>query len=401
MRIEADIVIVGGGIAGLWTLNRLADRGYSVLLVEREAFGAGQSIAAQGVIHGGLKYAAGGLLNDASEALAAMPCRWRKCFEGDGEVDLQNARRLAPCQHLWTRGGGTSAIAGFVASKMLKSRIDKLDRRDFPAPLDHDSYRGHVFQLDEFVVDTPTVLRELARPHPDRILQADIEEMGNREDAAVLEIQTKATNGEAASVVCRHLVLCAGEGNGRCLEQLGMSSEVPMQRRPLQQVLVKHPELPPFYSVCLGTGPKPPLVCTTHFHPDGDRVWYLGGELAESGVNRSADGQIRAARKAMRRLLPWMNLENATWATLKIDRAEAETPDRNRHPGAWVETRRNITTVWPSKLALAPDAADRVISQLQSQGIGPRPAAEPFSLPPTQLQSARSPWDVAEFSLLP
>jgi glycerol-3-phosphate dehydrogenase len=398
--IEADIVIVGGGIAGLWTLNTLVDHGYSVVLIEREAFGAGQSIAAQGVIHGGLKYAAGGLLNDASEALAAMPTRWRRCFESSGELDLQNARRLAPCQHLWTRGGGTSAIAGFVASKMLKSRIDKLRREDFPPPLDHSSYRGHVFQLDEFVVDTPTVLWELARPHLDRILHADIQQL-SRQGNGHVEIQATSAGGDRISLICRHLVLTAGEGNAHCLEQLGLASELPMQRRPLHQVLVKHRDLPPFYSVCLGTGPKPPLVCTTHYHPDGDPIWYLGGELAESGVTRSAEDQIREADKTLHRLLPWLDLSEATWATLSIDRAEAETTDRNRHPGAWVETVENITTVWPSKLALAPDAADRVLTRVQSATIEPRPTAEAFPFPTSHLQSARSPWNVADFSLLP
>ena len=400
MAIESDIVIVGGGGAGLWTLNTLADRGYSVVLIERQAFGAGQSIAAQGVIHGGLKYAAGGLLNDASEALATMPNRWRKCFEGSGELDLQNAKRLAPCQHLWTKGGGTSAIAGFVASKLLKSRIDKLDRRDFPSPLDHPSYRGHVFQLDEFVVDTPTVLQELARPHLDRILHAEIQQLSRQENSSI-EIEAKSDSGGAQSIHCRHLVLTAGAGNAHCLAQLGLTSEVPMQCRPLHQVMVKHPDLPPFYSVCLGAGPKPPLVCTTHYHPGGEPIWYLGGELAESGVARSCDDQIRKAEQTLRRLLPWLDLSAAKWATLPIDRAEAETPDHHRHPGAWVETRKNITTVWPSKLALAPDAADRVLTQVQSAGIEPQSAAEPFPFPASQLESARSPWDVAEFFLLP
>ncbi len=394
---EVDVVIVGAGVAGLWILNAITGRGYRAVLIEREALGAGQSIAAQGVIHGGLKYAAGGLLNDASEALAAMPERWRKCFEGQGELDLTAARRLAPCQHLWTKGGGTSAIAGFVASKMLKSRIEKLARSAFPPPLDHPDFRGHVFQLDEFVVDTPSVLRELALPHRDRILRASIDSM-ERGPTGAINVHSTTPGGESCLLSGRQLVLSAGAGNAACLDQLDLSGELPMQRRPLHQVLVKHAELPPFYSVCLGTGPKPPVVCTTHRHPDGDPVWYLGGELAETGIDRSVEEQICEAQKCLKRLLPWLALDGAQWATLRIDRAEAETPDRSRHPGAWVETRENVTAVWPSKLALAPDAADRVIAHLEETNLTPRAEDPKISLPPHDLQPAPSPWDTADFN---
>ena len=34
---KIDIAILGGGIAGLWLLNLLVSRGYSVLLLEKEA----------------------------------------------------------------------------------------------------------------------------------------------------------------------------------------------------------------------------------------------------------------------------------------------------------------------------------------------------------------------------
>ena len=62
MQVDRDIVILGGGIAGLWLLNRLRTAGYSTVLFERGALGQGQSIASQGMIHGGMKYALGGAL---------------------------------------------------------------------------------------------------------------------------------------------------------------------------------------------------------------------------------------------------------------------------------------------------------------------------------------------------
>ena len=52
--LKTDVLIFGGGIAGLWLLNRLHNAGYSAWLMEQEALGSGQSIASQGMIHGGL-----------------------------------------------------------------------------------------------------------------------------------------------------------------------------------------------------------------------------------------------------------------------------------------------------------------------------------------------------------
>ena len=53
--VTTDIVIFGGGIAGLWLLNRLQQQGLDVILLESAGLGGGQSLASQGIIHGGLK----------------------------------------------------------------------------------------------------------------------------------------------------------------------------------------------------------------------------------------------------------------------------------------------------------------------------------------------------------
>ncbi|NJK90693.1 MAG: FAD-dependent oxidoreductase [Blastochloris sp.] len=71
--VSCDVVILGGGVAGLWLLQRLRREGYSVALFENQCLGGEQTVASQGVIHGGLKYALNGVLNDASEQL--LICR--------------------------------------------------------------------------------------------------------------------------------------------------------------------------------------------------------------------------------------------------------------------------------------------------------------------------------------
>ena len=83
---STDIVIFGGGIAGLWLLNRLRDEGYQAILLETNGLGSGQTLASQGIIHGGLKYALGGNLTGAANVIASMPAHWRRCLDGTGDV---------------------------------------------------------------------------------------------------------------------------------------------------------------------------------------------------------------------------------------------------------------------------------------------------------------------------
>ena len=94
-RPDLDAIIIGGGIAGLWLLNRLTSDGYGCVLLEADELGCGQTLASQGMIHGGIKYALGGALTGASEAIADMPDRWRAALAGEGPVDLSGLEVLA------------------------------------------------------------------------------------------------------------------------------------------------------------------------------------------------------------------------------------------------------------------------------------------------------------------
>ena len=52
--LDVEVVIFGGGIAGLWLLDELHRAGMTTLLLEAHELGSGQTIASQGIIHGGL-----------------------------------------------------------------------------------------------------------------------------------------------------------------------------------------------------------------------------------------------------------------------------------------------------------------------------------------------------------
>ena len=95
--MNVDVLIVGGGIAGLWLLAELRAAGVNALLATDE-LGKGQTIASQGIIHGGTKYALTGKLTGATLAIGDMPRIWRSALNGEGAVDLKRVNILTESQ---------------------------------------------------------------------------------------------------------------------------------------------------------------------------------------------------------------------------------------------------------------------------------------------------------------
>ncbi len=392
-RQEADVVIFGGGIAGLWLLARLLREGYSALLLEPRGLGGVQTLASQGIIHGGTKYALTGHLTDAAQAIAAMPGRWRAALAGGGELDLRGVRIRADHQFLWSTAGVASRLAGFFAGKAMRSRVTPVAEAQRPQALADPAFRGAVYRLDEPVLDVPSLTAELDRqtggaalriafPDGVRIRAGERPRVALSGEAGVLEIDT------------HRLVLAAGAGNAALLEHLGRAMPK-MQRRPLHMVMVRG-TLPALYAHCLGASANPRLTVTSHGE-GAAQVWWLGGDLAERGVARSGADQITAARQVLAELLPWLDLADAEWATLRVDRAEAAQPGGRRPDLPTVDEAEGVITVWPTKLAFAPLLADRVIEALQRAGIAPsggRTPAPDWPAPPL----ARPPWEICRWN---
>lgn len=384
-----DTVILGGGVAALWTARVLQGSGQAVLVLTNAPLGSGQSLAAQGVIHGGLKYAVGGKLTEASEALAKMPERWLAALNGAGPVDLSGAELLSDHQILWTREGVVSQVVGFFGSKAVRGRSAGLKRDEYPAAFASDRFRGRLFRIDEPVVDPVSVIRELSSGLHIHQVDWDQNARIESEGSAIAAIHLIDRKGASVRIEAGQFVLAAGAGNGALLDQLGIESPR-MQRRPLHQVIVRKAGLPPLYGVCVGTGPKPPLVVTTHRDAAGRTVWYGGGEIAEqAGVARSEAEQIEVARKLFAELLPWVDLGGAEWFTWRGDRAEPLTGTGDRPAGAYCRRIGNVLVAWPTKLALAPDLADQVLRETAGYIIG---TGGELDLPRPGLGTA--PWDL-------
>jgi glycerol-3-phosphate dehydrogenase len=367
--LRIDIAIIGGGIAGLWSLNQLRDLGYSVALFESEALGAGQTIASQGMIHGGIKYALGGAWSGGSEAIAAMPGAWRACLAGEGGVDLRGCRVLAEHIHLWSGDAPHSRLATLLTSRLVRGRVEKVQREAYPVPLRHPDFAGQVYRLDDLVLDVPSLLTTLAERHREALFLIDWRKAQLLNNGGRAELRLPGCR-----VQPERLLLAAGAGNRELIASLGGTGPA-MQCRPLQQVLVRHQYRQPFFGHCMGGRPSPRITISTHHTGAGEPVWYLGGDLATDGADEEPQRLIDRARGELAALLPWVDLGQTRWRTLRVDRAEPRQSNLLRPDRAFVgavDGVDNALVAWPTKLSLAPDLGDEIARRLAAAAILPR-----------------------------
>ncbi len=384
---SVDLLIFGGGIAGLWTLLCARQAGYQALLLENHALGGVQSIASQGIIHGGTKYALGGSVTASTRAIGDMPGIWRDALAGRGDMDLSGVRLLSGHQYLWSSGSLTSSLASLLASKLMQSRVAPLARDEHPPPFDVSGFRGRLYRLEEPVLDTASLMKGLADQARPWCCLYDAESMEIRNNNTVVV-------GNLEISPCR-VLLVAGKGNAALMERWGMT--VPrMQLRPLHMLMARG-KLPPVHAHCLGASANPRLTITSYPLEGEESVWYLGGELAETGVTRDPAAQIAEARAELERLLPWMDFTPLQWATLPIDRAEVATPGGKRPDDCYLGGDGSVMVAWPTKLAFAPRLADRVLERLAQEGVqASEQETPPLDLPAPPL--APLPWEHATWS---
>lgn len=360
-----NVAIIGGGIAGLWLLARLHERGYSALLIEGDRLGAGQTICAQGIIHSGAKYTLHGQSSESAEAMAGMPALWRRCLKGEGEIDLRNAWMLTEHQYLWTTRAPVSRLAAFFASKLMRSRMEKIaaqETGEIPPALRHPKFDGVIYRLDEPVLSIASVLSTLAkRYHPAIVLNGGPVVL-KADGTLTLHYPQQPLWIIRPSVT----VFTAGAGN------TGLPWAT-LQLRPLHMVMARGVNLPgPLYAHCLGASSLPRLTVTSHYDAGGRLIWYLGGALAEEGVKRDRLAQIRAARRELQTLLPWVDWNPVEFATFTIQRAEAHQHGGSRPAAPGVFRDGRVIAAWPTKLAMAPLLAEQIEEMLQTLGVQPR-----------------------------
>jgi glycine/D-amino acid oxidase-like deaminating enzyme len=388
-KYKTQIAIIGGGITGLWLLNLLRSQGYNALLFEKEGLGGEQTFASQGMIHGGLKYALGGMTTPASESIANMPQVWRECLTGNGDVDLSGLNILSEDYYLFSDAALTSKVTAFFASKSLEARISALARKDFPGAFNTPLFKGLLYRLQDIVLDTPALVNKLANNYRDYIFRCEPKVILESDKIVGLKLTENDT------IEADRYIFAAGAGNeslcaGSCLEKFSM------QRRPLQQVMLKG-KLPRIYAhaVSLKSTNKPRVTFTSHTCHDDEIVWYLGGNLAEQGVGLPPDQVIKNAKRELATLLPWIDLSGASWATLNVERAEPSQLLKARPDFPFVEAKDNALVCWPTKLTLCPMLGNDVLEIIDRINLTKVPLGKERRPNLPLADVAKTPWELA------
>ena len=174
--MQIDVLIFGGGAAGLWLLDLLSRRGIRGAVLEAHRLGFGQTIAAQGIIHGGLKYTLRGALTPSALRIREMPDFWRVSLSGRGQPDLSRRNFARSHCHLWRTDSLSSRLGMMGAALGLHVAPQVLSASDRPAVL--AGCPGPVARLDEPVIAPGSLLETLRAKHRRRILLIDREQVG-------------------------------------------------------------------------------------------------------------------------------------------------------------------------------------------------------------------------------
>ena len=358
---DFDAALIGGGIAGLWLAQVLQRSGYRVVLFEAEHLGAGQTLAAQGIVHSGIKYGGGTERSELRSSLAAMPARWRHCLAGAGEATDPNLSAVQPSTQeclLFSSNRGLDRVRQFAAEQLLGSDSRALNAEQTKAAFATLGFAGSASAVAEPVLPADALLMALQRGLENRCYQHELDPSMVSVGAEVIEL-----NLPQQTLRIRSLLLCAGTGNADWLPLFGSAAPT-MVRKPLHQVMVEHPALPKLHGHCLSEawGAEPSFTVTSHAKPAGGWTWYLGGALASKGCGNDPATQQQTARALLERTFPGFPWQAARFSTLRIDRAEpAERPPRGQ---PFLASAGALHCLWPLKLALAPALADLALQRL-------------------------------------
>ena len=293
-----------------------------------------------------------------------MPVIWRDCLAGKREPDLSATRMRSDCCYLWGTGSIKSRIFMAGSTVALRAAPQSVDREHWPAAL--REVKGKVLSVGEQVIDTVSLMHTFAQRNRGKIFSADREVEG------------------------KTVILAAGEGNAELRKRFGLSENV-MQRRPLHMVMARG-NLQELFGHCVG-GAKPRITVTTARDSSGRTVWQVGGQIAEDGVKMSAAELAKHAANELEECVPGLNLKGLEISTYRIDRAEAATGTGQRPEDVHILREGNVMTVFPTKLALAPRLAQRVMEELNVQRSASNvqrsetPQDVPVALPPWEREA--------------
>ncbi len=357
--IPLDCIIFGGGVAGLFTLDKCLSSGLRAVLLESKSLGTGQTIGSQGIIHGGLKYAITGGDSNSAIAIREMPLVWRRCLAGESSPDLTNVSLRSDYCYIWRTDSLRSKLGWIAAKLALRTRPIILDQDELPETF--HGINNTVARLDEQVIEPRSLLEVLSHKLDHHLLQT-VEggvEVSRLDDGWLVQL-LHPQSGKPLDLCCKKIILAAGSGNQQLREVFGLEPGK-TQERPLQMVMARG-DLPTINGHCID-GAKTRVTITTTQDYAGRAVWQIGGQLAEHGASQPSEELICYAAEELRAVLPNVQFEETEFTTYTTTRAEQKMRG-NRPNDISILEENDVLTCWPTKLAFAPRLAEEVVNRI-------------------------------------
>ncbi len=394
--IPMDCILFGGGVAGLFVLDKCVSNGLRCVLLESNSLGTGQTIDSQGILHGGLKYALKTSGAHSATAIREMPLVWRRLLAGETMPDLTNVVMRAEFCHVWRTDSIRSKLGWLAAKFALQTKPQPLDQDELPAYL--HGIDGPVARLDEQVIE-PRSLLEVLSHELDHHLMQTVEggvEVSRLNDGWLVQL-LNPENGEPLDLFAKKIILTAGKGNQTLRETFGLQTNK-TQERPLHMLMARG-DLPLINGHCID-GSKTRVTITSTQDYAGRSVWQIGGQLAEDGVSLSPENLIIRGANELQTVLPNVEFYDTEWKTYRTTRAESNTKGQ-RPADITIIEENNVFTCWPTKLVLAPRLADEISSRIGSSKLNDTTDAIPsvnwpsptVALPPWETDQ---PWTRTE-----
>lgn len=404
MAFDLDVLIIGGGIQGMWLLKDLAHLNYSAFLVTNRAIGVGQTLHSHGYIHAGYLYSE---LELAKRLNTNEVVELWDHFMGSSGITRPNLRPMF---------GFTRGMEELLLRRWRSARLPYY-LGQLPSEFEGGIITG-VFNTNEYWVDVEQVVRHLSRDVGDLVRMGRVERItmnqgGQREVKVVIE-------NTDCLLKPRLVVLAAGVGNSALLKLMAQNDESlrnrirsgygdqgPQRIRRSQMLVLKGRTLPAFACIF------PHLNMFVVPRTDGsDNIWLVSHDTDQEVQSSQtfigdSDPPVDSARlrrtiAALRAVAPTLFQRDVTWGAYTGFKGEGRLGiDLGRLPKEEVIEdfeARDLIAVWPTKLTLAPKASKEIVRRIAPRIVPGRGRfdASAFGVPQQTVLMGREKWKSAE-----
>lgn len=388
--LKPDVLIIGGGVMGLWLLNDLQNAGYSALLLEHREVGGGQTLHSHSYIHQGTTYRESALIQE----LQTVRQDWDTWLTG-----------RAP------EYGYLPSYIGFVNpadAEMRKVLWQSAGLTPEHSPLPPVLNRGKIQVLlksPELCLNGEWLISELVSRVGEFATRSKAVNAIriNRATDRVEEVHVSLESSKEVIFQPRTLVLAAGAGNQMLLElassghrpYLGRVGDAQQIRKAFMLVIEgKKGDLEPL------TGIFPDLrglfIVSRELKEENGVIWLvsdytsMGIAFIEDWMTYDARWWLEGVLPALQELAPRVmdNKQRLRWGVYAAPKAEGKAGGFLPNDPRIEDFRfRNLWAVWPTKLTLAPKASRLLVDRIRE--CVPDPGGWPT--PPEPWQRIRVP----------